>query len=389
MTPELVARLRRDTPACERIVHVNNAGSSLMPAPVFSALTGALELERDLGGYEAEEALAGPLRAFYDGFAALLRVEPDEIAYVENATRAWDMAVYGLPFQPEDEVIVHISEYSSNWLGFLQLARTKGIRLVEVPSDAYGQIDVEALERAITARTKVIALTHVPTQGGLVNPAAEVGRIARAHGVLYVLDACQSVGQLDVDVRAIGCDILSGTGRKFLRGPRGTGFLYVSKRVLERIHPPLIDLHAATWTGRDSYDLAPDARRFENFESFVAGRVALGAAVAYAMEIGMPRIEARIKALAARLRNGLATVPGVTLHDLGRDKCGIVTFTLDRLAAPQVKAALGAQGIHISVSSLALLDFRARGITALARASVHAFNTEEEVDRVVAAVAAL
>ncbi len=389
MTPDLIARLRRDTPACERIVHFNNAGSSLMPAPVYAMLVRALEAERDMGGYEAEAALAGPLAAFQANFAALLRVDPSEIAWVENATRAWDMAVYGLPLVPGDEVIVHISEYSSNYLGFLQLAKTKGIVLVPVPSDDSGQIDTAAMERAITPRTRVIALTHVPTQGGLVNPAAEVGRIARAHGVIYVLDACQSVGQMDVNVAEIGCDILSGTGRKFLRGPRGTGFLYVSRRILSSIHPPLIDLHAATWTGRDSYVLAPDARRFENFESFVAGRAALGEAVGYALEIGMPLIEARVTALAARLRDGLAAVPGVSLHDLGQRKCGIVTFAKHPMEAGAIRAALSARGINVSVSSHALLDFQARGITALVRASVHAFNTEDEVDRVVAEVAAL
>lgn len=389
MTPDQIARLRRDTPACESVIHFNNAGSSLMPAPVWQALTRALEAERDMGGYEAEAALAAPLADFYDNLATLLRVNRTAIAWVENATRAWDMAVYGLPLAKGDEVLVHVSEYASNYLGFLQLARTKGIRLVPVPSDDTGQIDVAALERAITARTKLIALTHVPTQGGLVNPAAEVGRIARAHGVTYVLDACQSVGQLDVNVAEIGCDILSGTGRKFLRGPRGSGFLYVSRRILPLIHPPLIDLHAATWTGVDSYDLAPDARRFENFESFQAGRVALGAAAGYSLEIGMPAIEARITALAADLRARLADLPGVTLHDMGARKCGIVTFTCDGLPAADVQVLLKAQGINLSTSSHALLDFRARGITALVRASVHAFNTEDEVTRVADAVARL
>jgi cysteine desulfurase/selenocysteine lyase len=389
MTPDLIARLRRDTPACENVIHFNNAGSSLMPAPVWHALTRALEAERDRGGYEAEAALAEPLAAFYGNLATLLRVDRAEIAWVENATRAWDMAVYGLPLAEGDEVLVHISEYASNYLGLLQLVRSKGIRIVPVPSDSAGQIDVAALERAITARTRVIALTHVPTQGGLVNPAAEVGRVARAHGLTYVLDACQSVGQLDVNVAEIGCDILSGTGRKFLRGPRGSGFLYVSRRVLDSIHPPLIDLHAATWTGVDSYDLAPDARRFENFESFQAGRVALGAAAGYALDIGMPVIEARIMSLAADLRARLADLPGVALHDLGARGCGIVTFTCADLPAADVQARLTAQGINVSVSSHALLDFRARGITSLVRASVHAFNTEDEVARVADAVARL
>jgi selenocysteine lyase/cysteine desulfurase len=389
MTPDLLARLRADTPASAQAVHLDNAGASLMPGPVWQALTSALETERDLGGYEAEAALVGPLAAFHERIAALLRAEPDEIAWVENATRAWHMAVYGLPLTEGDEVIVHVSEYTSNWLALLHLVRTRGIRLVPVPSDGTGQVDAEALERAITARTRLIALTHVPTQGGLVNPAAEVGRIARAHGVVYVLDACQSAGQLDLDVGAIGCDILSGTGRKFLRGPRGSGFLYVSRPLAETMHPPLIDLHAATLIDADSYCLAPGARRFENFESFQAGRVALGAAAAYALEIGMPAIEARIVALAADLRARLAEVPGVTLHDLGARKCGIVTFACAGRSAGAVRAALKARGIIVSVSSLALLDFRARGITALVRASPHAFNSEDEIAELAEAVARL
>ena len=389
MDAGLIAKLRSETPASEARVHFNNAGSSLMPAPVFAALTRYLEAERDLGGYEAEEAQAEVLASYYTNFAALLRVDPSEIAYVENATRAWDMAVYGLKLTEGDEVILHASEYSSNYMAFLQIGARCGSKIVLAPSDATGQIDVAALEHLITARTRVIAITHVPTQGGLVNPAVEVGRIAQAHGLVYVLDACQSVGQIDLDVREIGCDILSGTGRKFLRGPRGTGFLYVSKRVMPLIEPPFVDMHSAVWTAPDAYEFLPDARRFENFESFLGGRAALATAVGYAMQIGLPVIEARVSALAAGLRSGLAGVKGVTVQDLGAQKCGIVTFTKDGLEAGAIKAALAVQGINVSVSSIALLDFNARGLTALVRASVHYFNTEAEVEQVVRAVAGL
>ncbi len=387
MDTTTLARLRRDTPAADVRIHFNNAGSSLMPAPVFDVLTRYLADERDLGGYEAEAANAGVLARYYSAFAELLRVQPDEIAYVENATRAWDMAVYGLKLGEGDEVPLHASEYSSNYMAFLQIARRTGMRIVLVPSDGSGQIDVAALARLVTSRTRVVAVTHVPTQGGLVNPVAEVGRVARAHGLIYVLDACQSAGQIDLNVPEIGCDVLSGTGRKFLRGPRGTGFLYVSRRVMPLIEPPFVDMHAARWTGREAYEFLPDARRFENFESFLGGRAALAAAVDYALAIGLPVIEARVQGLAAALRAALAEVPGVTVTDLGAVKSGICTFIVAGKPAAEVAAGLAARGINVSVSSVALIDFEERGLEALVRASVHYFNTEEEVARMVAAVA--
>ena len=257
-----------------------------------------------------------------------------------------------------------------------------------MPSDASGQIDVDALGRMIMPETRLIAITHVPTQGGLVNPVEEVGRITRERGILYLLDACQSVGQIDVDVARIGCDILSGTGRKFLRGPRGTGFLYVRKGVIDRIDPPFIDLLSATWTDTNAFEYAAGARRFETWESFVAGRVALTAAVRYAREIGMGNIETRVEGLARDLRDELARLHGVEVHDLGRRKCGIVTFTKTGIDPSDMADKLRRANINVSVSPLtyARLDMAARDLPALTRASVHYFNTRAEIDRFVTAI---
>ncbi|TYC80145.1 aminotransferase class V-fold PLP-dependent enzyme [Stappia sp. BW2] len=386
-----IDQVRADVPSCEDVLHFNNAGASLMPSEVFRALQTVLQNEYHVGGYEAEGRAGDDLAAFYTEFAGLLNAHSDEIAYVENATRAWDMAFYGLDLKSGDRIITHGSEYASNYLAFLQQAKRKGLHIDLAPSDSTGQIDVAGLEKLIGPRTRLVAITHVPTQGGLVNPAEAVGAITRKHGLLYMLDACQSVGQIDVDVEKIGCDILAGTGRKYLRGPRGTGFLYVRRAVLAQIDPPFIDLHSAHWTGPDSYELAKGARRFENWESYIAGRVGLMTAVRYARRIGLPAIEARVARLAEMLREALRQVDGVSIHDLGAKKCGIVSFRKEGVDPARMAEILGDQGINVSVSCLAYarLDLELRRLPSLLRASVHYFNNEDEIERFVEAIWAI
>lgn len=390
--PEIdVAQARADTPAAERLIHLNNAGASLMPDPVYGAVLDHLRLERDIGGYEAADQATPLIEDFYDAFAALLGGDRDEIAYIENATRAWDMAFYAVPFQAGDRILTAEAEYASNYIALQQVAHKTGANVEVIPSDNVGQIDLEALERAVQqGGVKLVSLTHVPTQGGLVNPAAAVGRITRANDVLYLLDACQSVGQMPVDVREIGCDMLSGTGRKFLRGPRGTGFLWVRRGLLSTLEPPFLDLHAAEIAGDAArgYRVRPDARRFENWESYVAGRIGLGVAVRYALSLGLAPIRDRVYALASELRQGLSAIPGVALHDLGSEQCGIVTFTRAGYEPDAIKVSLAAQDINVSVSRAryAELDLGKRNLPAVVRASVHYFNTSEEIARTCDAV---
>jgi selenocysteine lyase/cysteine desulfurase len=369
------------TPGTRHVTHLNNAGAALQPEPVLDAVRGYIEREATIGGYEAEAEAADRIAAVYGSIAALMGAQPHEIALVESATAAWNAAFIAIEFRPGDRILTGRTEYISNAINLLAAKERFGVEIVLIDDDAHGSIDLDALQAAIDDRTKLIALTHIATGGGLVNPAADVGAIARDAGVLYLLDACQSVGQRVTDVEALGCDILSATGRKFLRAPRGTGFLYVRSSVIERLRPLRLDMRSAEWTSPTTYSLAPDARRFEEFECNVANRLGLGAAVDYARSIGMGEIAARTTELAAQLRRMLAEVPGVAVRDKGVDRCAIVTFSVAGVGASEVKTRLNERSINTSVTTQgsSQFDFPQRGLTELVRASPHYYNTEDEL----------
>ncbi len=382
-----VERARADTPGCREVMHLNNAGASLPPRVVVDTVVAHLELEARVGGYAAADAVHDQEEAVYDAVAALVGADREEIALVENATRAWDMVFYALAaaLEPGDRILTSRAEYASNVIALLHAADRRGASVEVVPDDEHGAISVDALTAMIDDRVRLVAVSWIPTQSGLVNPAAAIGAVTRDAGVPYLLDACQAAGQLPIDVRALGCDFLSATGRKYLRGPRGTGLLYVRREQVESLEPPFLDVHAARWTAGDRLEIRDDARRFETWEHSVANRLGLGCAVEYALAIGIDAIAARVTALAAGLRERLATVPGLTLHDQGADRCGIVTFTIAGTDPFELAARLRARHINISVSTIdfARYDFEARGLDAVDRASVHYYNTEEELDRFV------
>ena len=383
-----VARARRETRGCKQLIHFNNAGASLPPIPVADALYGYLHEEEMYGGYEVMAQRTGDLENFYAAAARLLNCSPEEIAFSDSATRAWNAAFYAFDFQPGDRILAGSAEYGSNLVALLHQAKRQGVEVIWVADDASGQIDIKSLESLIDDRVKLICLTQVPSGDGMVNPAASVGRVAKSAGIPYLLDACQALGQLPVDVDQTGCDLLCGTGRKFLRGPRGTGLLYVRKALIEQLEPNQLNHHAAELISADHYRLRVDARRFESWERSCAGQLALGVAIDYALDWGLAAISERIRLLTGILRQKLAGIDGVTTADQGVEQCGIVTFFAEQLTADRLQQQLALR--HINTSTV---PFSANPISSarrrhplLLRASLHYYNTTAEIDRFVAAL---
>ncbi|MFJ5044502.1 aminotransferase class V-fold PLP-dependent enzyme [Streptomyces sp. NPDC088719] len=377
-----LARARAETPGVNHVVHLNNAGASLAPLPVLDVMTSYLRLEGREGPYEAAERSERAIGNAHAALASLLNCSRQEIAILDSATRAWGLAMSSLPLRAGDRVIISAVEYGSNYLSLLHLAQRLELSLEVAPVDAHGVVDVAGLEAMLDERVGLIAMVHVPMHDALVNPVAEIGMVARRHGIPYLVDACQSVGQLLVDVAEIGCDLLVGTGRKFLRGPRGTGFLYVRQDIAHRLVPPLVGLDGAEWLS-GTYRLAPGARRFETWETNAAARIGLGVAVDYALGWGIERTYGRMQRLAADLREDLAGLPGVVLHDRGHEQCGTVAMSFEGWGEFEVRNALKVAGINtwVCLENAACVDMQQRGLSTLLRVSPHYYNSEQELER--------
>ena len=380
--------LRAETPGCASVVHFNHAGASLMPQRVIDAVVNHTLREGQIGGYEAADEQALRIDGVYDAISRLIGADRGEIGLIENATRAWDMAFYAIPFQPGDRILTAAAEYSSNVIAFLQVAK-RGVSVEVIPNDAYGQVDVDALKSMMDERVRLVAISHMPTNGGLVQPAEQIGAVVGEWPAIYMLDACQSVGQKPIDVTEIGCDVLSATSRKYLRGPRGAGFLYVRSNLIQDLEPPMLDNHAADWVARDRYEILPDARRFENWERSYANILGLGSAVDLATELGANAIWDAVSKNAHQLRHELGSISEVTITDVGQIQSGIVSFVVEGVTADAVKAALSAKSINVTVSTAmsTRFDMEDRGLEQVVRASVHYLTTQDEIDTLSCAIA--
>jgi selenocysteine lyase/cysteine desulfurase len=386
-----VDTLRADTPGCLHRVHLNNAGASLMPRPVIDAVMGHLELEATIGGYEAAADAEGRITRAYWDVAELLGTAPDRIAFTEHATAAFVAALSSVPLEAGDVILTTRNDYVSNQIQYLSLSHRLGVEIVRAPDGPEGGVDLQAMEEIIhRRRPKLVAVTHMPTNSGVVQDVASVGSMCRARDVLYLVDGCQSVGQTPIDVGAIGCDFFSATSRKYLRGPRGAGFLYVSDRVMDRgLEPLFLDMRGADWIGEDLYQPAPDARRFETWEYAWGLVLGTGAAARYAKALGLEAIRDRARGLATDLRTRLAELAGVRVLDRGTELGATVTAHVEGHDPVDLVTELRRCGVNTSAQSRidAVIDYDTKGVDGALRMSPHYFNDGSDLDALIDALA--
>ena len=391
LTEQEIDQLRAETKGTAGLIHFNNAGSALPPDVVVDTVISYLQEEAINGGYETEAKYKDQLENTYDLIAKLINAHKDEVAIVENASTAWGLVFHGIDFKPGDEIITTEMEYITNLIGFINMQKTHGVMLKIIPNDEQGKFNVQALQDAISPQTKLIAVTHMPSSSGAMMPIVEIGAIARRHKILYLVDACQTAGQALIDVEEIGCDMLSVTGRKYLRAPRGTGFLYVRKNVQDQFRLLFMDGFSSPTVSLHDYTIRPDARRFELYEKSRALTLGLGKAIEYALEIRVDRIWQRVQLLATSLRSQLTAIDGITVHDNGDELSGIVTFSVKGIDSQSVKTKLSEQNINVSVgiAKATLIYMEKHNLTSIVRASVHYYNTEEEIEKICTALAAM
>src|SRR6266851_1248350 len=383
----LLKQWREETPGCANHIHLNNASAGLMPRPVLDAIVGHLNREANFGAYESADDAEAAVSEAYAHVAKLLGAQPRNVAVVENSTVAFFQALAAFDFKPGDVIVTTRNDYISNQLAYLSLARRHGVEVRRATDLAGGGADPQSVQQLLhDPRVRLLAVTWVPTNSGLMQPVETLGEIAEAAGVPYLVDGCQAVGQIPVDVSKLRCDFFSGAARKFLRGPRGIGFLYVSDRALKRGDFPLyIDMRGADWVSADSFAPAPDARRFENWEFAYSLVLGLGAAARYALAVGVERGGKRARELAAALRSKLSGIGGIRVLDRGRDLAAIVTIEVAGWDAGELSKLLRARGINSSASlrAYAVIDMDEKRAATALRLSPHYYNTEEELERVV------
>jgi len=384
-----VAALRADTPGTRHACHFNAAGAALPTATMIAAIVEHLQLESRIGGYEAAEVVLPRIRAVYQLAAQTLGAQETDIALVESATVAWQRAIDAFRLGPGDRVLVSSSSYVSTAVNLLELRKSRGIVVDVLSTDDGGRVDLEQLRGALLRPAALLTVAHIPTSSGLVEPVAEIGSLAQTAGVPFLLDATQSVGQLPVDVGQIGADLVVATGRKFLRGPRGTGLLYVHPRLRQQLRPPAPDVRGAHWHSDQLFNLDSSAKQYETWEASHALRLGLGVALAEALELGLHRIQRHVCALADRLRTGLTAIPQIVVADPEGSSSAIVTFVRDGQDPRDTVRELRAAAFHlVSVpASHGQWDLGRRGLAGVVRASVHVYNDAEDVDALLAELA--
>lgn len=388
-----IDKIRNESPSCEEQLFVNSAGASIPPSIVTKTIIDYLKKEEQVGGYKLMDIEKENLEEFYNISAQLIHAEPRNMAFASSATDAFGKALSAIPFQNGDIILTTDNDYVSNHIQYNSLKERFDIQVKRIRSLANGDLDIEHMEALINERQpRLCAISHIPTNSGLVQDAEAVGRVCKKYEVLYLLDACQSVGQMDVNVDKIGCQLLSMTGRKFMRAPRGTGFLYVADELLDQDFSPLVmDSFGCSWHSTNGFSPSPTAKRFELWEKSDALKLGMKEAIRYALQVGMDNIEDYNSMIRERLISNLDSITGVELYDLGSQRANIITLRKASVGREQFCLALDKAEVKYSITSKesAFIDFDKKGIDWAIRLSPHYFNTLSEMDRLSEIIASI
>ena len=385
-----IQSLRQETEGCSNVIHLNNAGAGLMPDIVTKSIVNHIKLEASIGGYEASALQAVAIQEFYNQAGKLINCKPGNIAYTASATDSYTRALSSIPFKKGDVILTSNDDFISNQIQFLSCQKRFGVKIERVKNAAIGGIDLDDLDHKLkTLKPRLLSVTHIPTNSGLVQPVKQIGEIAANYETIYLLDACQSIGQMKLDIEELKCDFLSVTSRKFLRGPRGSGFLYVSDRVLAQgLEPLFIDMRGAEWIEKDTYKQVEGAKRFEDWEFAYALVMGNMHAIEYCLKVGEARIWQRVKQLSAYMREKLSLISSVRVLDRGPELGGLVTFNVRGSDPVYLTDELLKRKINVvpSYRKFAVIDFDEKDVTWAIRASPHYYNTVDEIDQFIEAV---
>jgi selenocysteine lyase/cysteine desulfurase len=381
---EEIQAFRNETEGCATVIHLNNAGASLMPNVVTQSIIDHFQLEASMGGYEAAALRAKEIKEFYNQAAKLLNCNASNIAFTASATDSYSRALSSIPFNSGDIILASNDDYISNQIQFLSLQKRFGIKIERIKNANEGGVDLNDLDYKLkTLHPRLLSITHIPTNSGLVQPVKQIGEIASKYDTIYLLDACQSIGQMKLDVKELKCDFLSATNRKFLRGPRGAGLLYVSDKALSLgLEPLFLDMRGADWVEKDNYQPREGAIRFEDWEFAYALVLGTRTAIEYCLKIGEDKIWNRVKELADYTRKQLSVIDKINVLDRGPEVGGLVTFSVEDSNPDHIIKNLVNKKINVVPShrNFAVIDFDEKKVKWAIRASPHYYNTKEEID---------
>jgi selenocysteine lyase/cysteine desulfurase len=391
-----VLQFRAVTQGTKNVIHLNNAGCGLMPDAVTKAQLDHINLESEIGGYEASDLRADIINDFYNQAALLFNCKASNIAFTASATDSYARALSSIRIKSGDIILTDKDDFVSNQIQFLSLEKRLNVNIIHINNALIGGVDLNDLrEKLHKYQPKLLAITHIPTNSGLVQPVNEIAKIYSEYAEnytdksWYILDACQSAGQMKLDVRKLKCDFLSVTCRKFLRGPRGTGALFVSDRALQNgLEPMFIDMRGAEWKEKNLYEQQPTAMRYEDWEFAYSTVVGTREAIKYCLAIGENKIWQQVKLLSSFMRSKLEAVDGIRVLDRGPELSSSVSFYIKDKQPRYIVNEMLKRKINVVASyrAFGLIDFDEKGVNWVVRSSPHYYNTIDEIDYFIEAV---